>query len=82
MRKRFSLITIRLLLLFFQAVLYEPLPSDLAKPDQITNDQKYGTTTGTFHDRKYKDGKYGNSPHVKAPSLRKVNYIKDHVEQV
>ncbi|XP_046573804.1 uncharacterized protein LOC124281845 [Haliotis rubra] len=66
----------------FQTQLREPLPSDLAKPDEITRDQIFQTTYGNAHDRKYPGGMFANTVHNKAPGHWKVNYVKDVAEKL
>ena len=68
--------------LLHQAMLREPLPPPLAKPDEVTRDQHFKTTTGAFHDPKHPSLLYGERIHKKAPGHWKVNYVKDLAEKV
>ncbi|KAJ8298646.1 hypothetical protein KUTeg_022706 [Tegillarca granosa] len=66
----------------FETLLNQPVPPPLAKQDDITRDQHYLTTTGTYHDHKYPNGVYNNSIHLKAPGHWKVDYVKDFAEKL
>ncbi|CAH1787255.1 unnamed protein product [Owenia fusiformis] len=70
----------------FQTLIREPLPPGLAKKDEVPNDEKYPTTTGKVHDRKFPNptGIYGNDYgiHKKAPGSWKVHYVKDLSEKL
>ena len=60
------------------------MPADLAKPDEITKDERFKTTSGTAHDHKHSGGPFGNLEprYGKAPGHWKVNYVKDLHEKV
>ncbi|KAL8568139.1 hypothetical protein ACOMHN_027662 [Nucella lapillus] len=66
----------------FRALIREPLPPPLAKQDEVTRDQHFKTTTGTFHDPKHPSLLYGERIHRKAPGHWKVNYVKDLAEKL
>jgi hypothetical protein len=66
----------------FQSVFRDPLPPNIAKPEEVPNDQAYPTTTGNVHDPKFLGGPYKNDIYKKAPGHWKVDYVKDHIEKV
>ena len=66
----------------FQTLLREPLPPNLAKENEITNDKPYLTTNEYFHDKKTPGLLYSNMQQPKAPGHWKVTYMKDLTEKV
>ncbi|ESO97527.1 hypothetical protein LOTGIDRAFT_104414 [Lottia gigantea] len=66
----------------FRSVMNEPLPRNLAAPDEIIDNQRYDTTTGKAHDNKHPGTTYNNLVHLKPPGHWKVNYVKDLAEKL
>ncbi|XP_074660236.1 stabilizer of axonemal microtubules 3-like [Tubulanus polymorphus] len=66
----------------FHSVLREPLPPNLAKQDEIPQEQKYPSTVTNAHDHKFLGGPYQNPLHRKAPGHWNVHYLKDHKEKL
>ncbi|CAD5124101.1 DgyrCDS12403 [Dimorphilus gyrociliatus] len=67
----------------FKGVLKDKLPPELACPDEIKG-ERFGTTTGTFHDNKFAGIEYGNDhpTYKKAPALYKVHYNRNVIEKL
>jgi hypothetical protein len=67
-----------------QSNLYDPLPPQLAKTNEVAKEELYATTTGSAHDQKHFGLAYGNLDplYKKAPALWKVDYNRDLHEKV
>ncbi|KAK6183852.1 hypothetical protein SNE40_002376 [Patella caerulea] len=66
----------------YRSLMNEPLPANLAKPDEVIECRRYDTTSGKAFDRKYPGTTYSNPIHYKSPGHWKLNYVKDHVEKL
>ncbi|XP_033123477.1 uncharacterized protein LOC117122110 [Anneissia japonica] len=64
----------------FKTTIYNPLPPELAKQDEII--KPYTTTTGETHDFKHHGGIYGNTQQQKAPGHWNIHYNKDLREKM
>lgn len=66
----------------FKTLLREPLPPQLAKQSEVTNDKPYLTTKEYFHDKKKPGLLYHDTQQKKPPGHWKVTYMKDLTEKL